>query len=341
MKNKIIEKVGSVRVDLLGGTLDFPPLDLVLKNSITLNLATTLKAKVTLKPNTTSLIEIYSKDYNSHYVYSSSDFSDQNLSSDFFGPMKFVAHILSSFNIADGLIIEMESGSPAGAGLGGSSAMGITLYHALAEYSEMIFDREQAITIIRNIESQILDAGPAGYQDYYPACYGGVLALTPGVLAVSVEQLYSKDLKQFIESHFSLIFSGETRCSGINNWEVYKLFFNHDQAVRSGLQTIADLSYKAYQSIKSADYDQLIDLVTAEGGVRENLFSGILSPAMRSFKEKLLENIPDAAMKVCGAGGGGCFLVGHKKKDDRILIEKLVLEMGMKTLDLNVSPPLE
>ena len=37
---------GSVRVDLLGGTLDIVPINQVLRNTITLNLATSLKAKV-------------------------------------------------------------------------------------------------------------------------------------------------------------------------------------------------------------------------------------------------------------------------------------------------------
>ena len=37
---------GSVRVDLLGGTLDLNPINLILPNVVTLNLATSLKAKV-------------------------------------------------------------------------------------------------------------------------------------------------------------------------------------------------------------------------------------------------------------------------------------------------------
>ena len=40
------ESTGSVRVDLVGGTLDLPPIHLILDETVTLNLATSLKAKV-------------------------------------------------------------------------------------------------------------------------------------------------------------------------------------------------------------------------------------------------------------------------------------------------------
>ena len=48
--SKAVTIEGSVRVDLLGGTLDLVPINLILPNVVTLNLATSLKAKVTISP---------------------------------------------------------------------------------------------------------------------------------------------------------------------------------------------------------------------------------------------------------------------------------------------------
>ena len=42
----MIEKSGSVRVDLVGGTLDLFPINLILENAYTINCATSLKTKV-------------------------------------------------------------------------------------------------------------------------------------------------------------------------------------------------------------------------------------------------------------------------------------------------------
>ena len=62
-------------------------------------------------------------------------------------------------------------------------------------------------------------------RDYYPALYGGILALAPGKYSVEVEQLYTEKLKLFFEKRITLVYSGELRFSAINNWEVYKDFF--------------------------------------------------------------------------------------------------------------------
>ena len=50
-------KSGSVRVDLLGGTLDIHPINLVLPNVVTLNMATGLMANVLLKEDQSDRIK--------------------------------------------------------------------------------------------------------------------------------------------------------------------------------------------------------------------------------------------------------------------------------------------
>src|SRR5690349_15015293 len=122
---------GSVRVDLVGGTLDIEPINLIIKNVVTLNVATGLKASVTLSKIAYKGIEIYSKDYNKNYKFAAEDLTEDNVVySRKFEEMSFVLQILRLFNINSGLRMELSSGAPAGSGLGGSSAMGVTLYRA-------------------------------------------------------------------------------------------------------------------------------------------------------------------------------------------------------------------
>ena len=253
---------GSVRVDLLGGTLDLNPINMILPNVVTLNVATSLTAKVQIEDiEQDNVIEIESKDYHSKHTFQKSDFTSENFHSSFFGPLSFVLQIVNLFDFTKGLKITLTSDAPAGSGLGGSSAMGVTLYKALCQHFEHELDRDKAIRIVNGIEGRILNAGPAGYQDYYPALFGGVLALRPEPGEIKVEQLYTEELTHVFDQHVSLIYSGETRHSGINNWEVYKAFFNGDVSTRHGLAVIAELSYKAYQSLVNQEYDQLLDLI--------------------------------------------------------------------------------
>jgi D-glycero-alpha-D-manno-heptose-7-phosphate kinase len=334
-----ITKLGSVRVDLLGGTLDLNPINLILENVVTLNVATSLKAKVELERTEKEGIEVVSLDYKSSYYFPKKEFTLEKLRGDYFGPMAFVCQILDEFDLHSHLKVTLQSGSPAGAGLGGSSAMGVTLYGAICDYKEKRVDISEAIQVVNSIEARILDSGPAGYQDYYPAMYGGVLALHPTIAGVSVEQLFSTKLKSCLEKRVTLIYSGQTRLSGINNWEVYKNFFDKLPATREGLRKIAELGFRAYESIIAEDWNELIRLIGLEGAARRELFPGILSSAMASIHNSIIQELPHVGIKVCGAGGGGCFLLTHQE-GEREFITKAVSEAGMSILPFEVEYPL-
>lgn len=330
---------GSVRVDLLGGTLDLNPINLILPNVVTLNLATSLKAKVKVTTIDFDGVEIISHDYGTTHKFKSRDFTEENLRQNFFGNLTFIAHLLNLFGIHKGVCLELSSGSPPGAGLGGSSAMGVTCYSALSRYQKIDFDRVDAIHKVNALEARILDCGPAGYQDYYPAMFGGVLGLIAAPGRVIVEQLYSDDLKMALESNLTLVYSGETRHSGINNWEVYKAFFNKDPSVRAGLTRIAQLSHSALESIHENNFSDLIELIGLEGEERRKLFPGILTPTMQELHAELKAGSNNIGMKICGAGGGGCFLLTHSPAD-KTMILNLIEKFKMKRLEFNIEKPL-
>ena len=115
----MVSASGSVRVDLLGGTLDLNPINLILENVVTLNVATSLKAVVSISKTDKEGVEIESKDYNSTYFFAKKDFTPEKLASDHFGPMAFVGQILNHLELTSFVKVELQSGSPAGAGLGG------------------------------------------------------------------------------------------------------------------------------------------------------------------------------------------------------------------------------
>lgn len=332
---------GSVRVDLLGGTLDLNPINLILPKVVTLNLATSLKAKITLSEIDFDGLEIVSKDYGSVDRFKSTDFHAENFMNNYFGKLSFVAQIFDLFKLHRGLRVELESGSPPGAGLGGSSAMGVTIYHALCDWTKRPLNKIEAIQKVNGIEGKILDSGPAGYQDYYPALFGGVLALLPKPGEIVVDQLFSNELKNTLESELTLVYSGDTRLSGINNWEVYKAFFNKEAHVRDGLTKIAALSNEAYSAIKNKKHGELAKLVAAEGKERKKLFPGIMTPSMNKLEEKLQEKLRNDiyGIKVCGAGGGGCFLIAHEKSQKEN-VSKAIREEKMTELPFVIEAPL-
>jgi len=334
---KIINE-GSVRVDLLGGTLDLFPINLVLDKVHTLNLATSLTARVEIEEIEDKNVIFVSEDYDSTITISIDDLQLISQLKSKLGPFEFVSRIVKYFNPNVGLRIKLSSGAPPGSGLGGSSAMGAVLFSGLANFFNRSIGPLEIVKIVQGIESKILNAGPAGYQDYFPSQFGGILSLTPDYSGVNVEQLYNKDFASFLEGNVRLIFSGESRNSGINNWEVYKGFFDGNQEIRSGLLEIADISLQAYNEIKKMNFDVFLSLIGKEGELRESLFPSILTEKMLLFKRELFKLNSNAGMKVCGAGGGGCFIITNSNSDD---ISSLLDEYKMKELPFKISSPKE
>src|SRR6185503_20005078 len=66
--------------------------------------------------------------------------------------------------------------APAGAGLGGSSALAIACIGALNRLVGNRYDERKFITIAANIETTVIRV-PAGFQDYFPAQYGSTSCL--------------------------------------------------------------------------------------------------------------------------------------------------------------------
>jgi D-glycero-alpha-D-manno-heptose-7-phosphate kinase len=335
-----VTETGSVRVDLVGGTLDLEPINLIIPNVVTLNVATSLKAKVVLEEIESNQIIIESLDYNKTYEFNKTEMTSENLYySDYFKEMSFVLQIISLFSIESGLKVTMSSGAPAGSGLGGSSAMGVTLFKALSKLKNIDTDVLGTVYKVKGVEGRILNQGVPGYQDYFPALLGGILCLkgTPG--EIHFEQLYCDELRSYLETHITLVYSGISRNSGINNWDVYKQFFDGDKDVRSGLGQIADVSYKAYGLIKTKNYTELAKLIGLEGELRKSLAANIVPEEVTSLYSKLESMNLVSGIKMCGAGGGGCYILTHEpEKKDSVCTE--VSKLGHVVLDFKIESPL-
>ena len=336
-----VTKSGSVRVDLVGGTLDLEPINLILPNVVTLNVATSLKAQVSVKKTETSEIKIISEDYNKEYNVELKDLTFENLyENNTFMEMTFLLQLIDYFKIPSGLEIRLKSGAPAGSGLGGSSAMGVTFFSALCDLYKYEASLTEKIQIVKAIEARILGQGITGYQDYYPALTGGILGLVSLPGRVMIDQLYTEELAEFLEDHITLIYSGISRDSGINNWEVYKAFFDKNGEIKKHLKEIALISHDTFTAIKEKEYLEVLKLIGREGEARESLSKNIVPQGVHDFFAELKSSSTDIyGMKMCGAGGGGCFILTHGKKSQDA-INKLVERYNFKILDFKVDRPL-
>src|SRR5204863_5502200 len=193
-----------VRADLAGGTLDLWPLYLFHPGARTVNVAISYYAESEVAETGDSGIEIHLTDQQYEQRYESL----HEISAD---PKAALIHrVLEHFHLS-GIRITTRTDAPRGSGLGGSSALTVTLVRALCELTGNPIEGDDLIALVRDLETRLIGV-PAGIQDYYPAVYGGlvVLHLNPGTV---VRQEIPLPMERLAE-HMMLDFTGDAPFSG-------------------------------------------------------------------------------------------------------------------------------
>jgi D-glycero-alpha-D-manno-heptose-7-phosphate kinase len=316
------------RADLAGGTLDLWPLYLFHPGALTLNVAVNILTTCRITPLKGRQIHLRSLDTRQE---------DQFADLEALRRAKRVRHRLAAYLVRffapkEGLLVETNSESPAGAGISGSSALMIATTAALARFTDRNLTLEQMRVIAQNIEAQII-AVPTGCQDYYPALYGGVSAVHLDADGIHREAV--PVAAEEIESRFVLAYTGAPRQSGINNWEVFKAHINGDRHVFRNFERIAAIARAMHQALGRADWEEVARLLREEWKLRRTNAPGITTPLIDKLIAVASRNGGRAA-KVCGAGGGGCviFLV---EKGAASRVATAIGDNGGRVLPLQVA----
>lgn len=288
------------RADLAGGTIDLWPLYLFHDGALTLNFALDIQTTCRITPLKGSRIELCSVD--THKEESFATLEELNGIRDHGHVL--AAYLVKFFAPEQGLRVETNSQSPAGAGISGSSAMMIATTAALARFTHRELDLEQMRVLAQNIEAQII-AVPTGCQDYYPALYGGVNAIH--LDADAIRRAAVPVAPEEIEMRFVLAYTGAPRQSGINNWEVFKAHIDGDQRIFRNFENIASIAHDMHQALLRHDWEDVARLLREEWNLRRTNAPGITTPLIDKLITVAEQNGGRAA-KVCGAGGGGCVL---------------------------------
>ncbi len=121
----IIESRAPTRVDFAGGTLDIWPLYLFHTGAVTVNAAISLYASCTIEthPASDSRIKLISRDIRREESFAS--FAALVKAKRYRLPL--LAEIVKFFQPQGGLTLTTDSEAPAGAGIGGSSAMAVAI----------------------------------------------------------------------------------------------------------------------------------------------------------------------------------------------------------------------
>jgi D-glycero-alpha-D-manno-heptose-7-phosphate kinase len=316
------------RADLAGGTIDLWPLYLFHPGALTLNFALNIQTSCRITPLRNKRIHVRSLDTRKEESFD--NFNALHSARSFRLPL--AARLLQFFAPKEGLLIETNSESPAGAGISGSSALMIATTAALARFTGRNLTLEQMRVIAQNVEAQIIEV-PTGCQDYYPALYGGVSAIHLDADGIHREAV--PVAPEEIESRFVLAYTGVPRKSGINNWEVFKAHIDGDRRVFRNFEKISHIARAMHQALLNRNWDEVARLLREEWKLRRTNAPGITTPLIDKLIAVAAKHGGRAA-KVCGAGGGGCviFLV---EEGTPSRVANAIAENGGHVLPLQVA----
>src|SRR6201988_1399516 len=325
----IIESSAPPRVDLAGGTIDIWPLYLFHPGAITVNFALSLRATCRIETRDDGRIVLESRDRKVVFETDLAAIEDLLLEE----RLELISKLVHFFKPTTGFHLVAESAVPAGAGLGGSSALAIAVIGALNRLVGNRYDERKFVTLAANVESTVIRV-PAGFQDYYPPLYGSVSAVHFRPDGIEREAL--KINTDELEKRIAICYTGEPRMSGINNWEVFKKHIDGDTHLFELFDGIRDSARSVREALLANDWAKVSQTMKQAYPNRKQLAPTITTPQMDMLVEKALANGAEAA-KVCGAGGGGCiaFLCASGRRAD--VEAALAAEEGAEVLDWKLA----
>lgn len=324
-----IEAIAPTRVDLAGGTIDIWPLYLFHPGASTVNFAVTLHARCRITPRADEQIILESRDRQVAFETRLSDIEELAREE----RLELISKLVHFFKPETGFHLVAESLAPAGAGLGGSSALAIACIGALNRLVGDRYPERKFIIIAANVETTVIRV-PAGFQDYYGAFYGGANFIrfeADGIRRDPVE-VNAEEL----ERRVVICYTGEPRLSGTNNWEIFKNHIDGDPVLFDLFEGIRDSANAMRGALASNDWGRVATVMRDAYPNRKRLAPNVTTPHMERLVETALRSGALAA-KVCGAGGGGCiaFLCedGAKESVERALAS----EEGAEVLKWNFA----
>jgi D-glycero-alpha-D-manno-heptose-7-phosphate kinase len=325
-----IESKAPTRVDLAGSTLDIWPLYLFHPGAVTVNAAISRYASCVVETNLPGddRIKLVSLDTNRSESFASLEalFQAKRYR------LPLLAEIVKFFNPKGGFSLTTNSEAPAGAGIGGSSAMAVAICAALDRFTGAGRSKVDWVHISRDAEAIVIHI-PTGMQDHYPPAFGGAAAIE---LIPGGERRIEINVKlDELERRLIVCYTGKPRQSAINNWGVFKAHIDNKKAVVNNLERISQIAQKLRDALEAGNWAETGKLMHSEWQFRRKNLPTISTRTIDRIIESSRRN-GALAGKVCGAGGGGCVVL-LIEPDSRMRVEKAIVDAGGQLLPMRVD----
>ncbi len=313
------------RIDLAGGTTDIYPLYLFMEGGFTINAGLGIYSVVNIMTAQNGSNRIESLD-----LKETIEFDDPETLL-FHGPLGLISRAFHTLPPPSPIELRTENRSPKGSGLGASSALTVALVKGLSLLRGEDPTESEMVELACEIETASITT-PTGKQDYIAAVSGGVSLIDFHIGGYSRLELAGDKNPEDLEDHIVLSHTGESRFSGMNNWEITKAFIDNQGSVREKLLNIRDIAVTMKDALIRGDWKEVAELLDQEWKIRKTLAHGISTDQV----ERIMDAAKEAgawASKICGAGGGGC-MITMTEPGLKAFVKDAIVDSGGRVLPM-------
>lgn len=326
-----VEIVAPCRADMAGGTLDIWPLGVLHAGSVTVNAAVPVRVRMVLEESAEcGGVLLETVDGTRRRLTPDDALSD------------LTAAVVFWFRPQGDVTVRVLEQAPVGSGLGGSSAYAVALACGLEELGSHTWDQQSIVNTLRDLEARVLGS-PTGTQDHWAALLGGVLSLhlEPGKSRIERVEVDPAWLGQ----RLTVFYTGLRHHSGMVNWQVVRRRLNGDPTTHNALDEVMWAARQCLEGLLEYDQERVAEAVRVEWAARQRLAPEVCPPRLDSVARGAMA-AGAAAVKACGAGGGGCILAWHEPEKRDTVVEVLqslaragrVLATGVEQTGCVVTP---
>jgi D-glycero-alpha-D-manno-heptose-7-phosphate kinase len=169
----------------------------------------------------------------------------------------------------------------------------------------------------RAVEVEVMGIA-GGRQDHYAAAFGGALGLSFGA-SVDVERIVlSSAARSALEQRCLLVYSGESRISGVTITAVLDGYRDRAGHVLRALDQMGTLARQMRDALVAGDIDGLAAFVDEHWHHQRSLHPAITTERIDAI-EHAARRAGALGLKALGASGGGCVIVFSPDGDvDRV-----------------------
>jgi D-glycero-alpha-D-manno-heptose-7-phosphate kinase len=324
---KYIRSRAPLRIGLAGGGTDVDPYASE-KGGAVFNTTINKYAYCTIIPNGTKNISVESANYGMYET--SLDGGPLPLD----GNMDLVKAVLNHFEIRDGFRMLLQSDSPPGSGLGGSSTVIVAAIAAVAEWTGEKLTSSELANLAYKLERE--DIGlKGGKQDQYAAVFGGFNLMKFRNEGVDVNRIKIKEhTLNELQYRSVLCYTGKTRESANIIDSQMKRFEKGDN--EEALDLTKEMAMDMAMALEKGDIEETARLLDLGWDYKKQFSDKITNPEI----DKLYNAAKDSGAiggKVSGAGGGG-FMFFICDYDKKFVVSEKLTKLGAKVTDFMFEP---